>query len=231
MEIISSLEDLEKIKLNKIGEGREGICYSMNNSPLLLKIYRDNQRPEELNGSNYNSPYIAFPKDIIKDKEGNIIASTMPYVPGIQIIEGFPEHLEINKIKEAYYKILDELKKFPDIYMGDLCLDNLLYDEKNNSFNIIDTIQWRNYPDSFGLNYARLDQNLSASLYENIKWLSEYDFWRNNIEFANNFRRSKEEDFIYFIKYLDQAIEIISNYFNKEIVTFGDLSPKLKKKS
>ena len=127
--------------------------------------------------------------------------------------------------------MLEEIKKFPNIYMSDLCLDNILYDENTNSFYIIDTKQWKNWDDSFGLNYARLDQNLSAALYENISWLSEYDFWKENQEFSSNYRRSKEADFIYFLKYLDEAIELISNYFDKEIVTFGDLSPKMKKKS
>ena len=231
IKVIDSIEELKYLCKNIVGEGKEGICYSMNNSPLLLKIYKDNKRPKELNGANYNSNYIAFPKDIIKDKEGNIIASTMPYVPGIKIVEGFSENIEIVKLKEAYHKILEEIKKYPNIYMQDLCLDNILYDEGTNSFYIIDTRQWKAWDDSFGLNYARLDQNLSASLYENIKWLNDFDFWKSNIDFANNFRRSKKADFIYFLKYLDQSIEIIGNYFNKEIVTFGDLSPKLKKKS
>ena len=229
--IVTSLEELDKIKGKELGEGREGICYYLNNSSLILKIYKEDKRPRELNGSNNISSYIAFPKDIFTDSNGNIIANTMSFLPGKKITDGFPEHIEISKIKEAYNRLLEEIKKFPNIYMSDLCLDNILYDENTNSFYIIDTKQWKNWDDSFGLNYARLDQNLSAALYENISWLSEYDFWKENQEFSSNYRRSKEADFIYFLKYLDEAIELISNYFDKEIVTFGDLSPKMKKKS
>ena len=76
--------------------------------------------------------------------EINIIANTMSFLPGEKITDGFPEHIEISKIKEAYNRLLEEIKKFPNIYMSDLCLDNILYDENTNSFYIIDTKQWKN---------------------------------------------------------------------------------------
>ena len=202
----------------------------MNNSSLILKIYREDKRPYELNCLGNDSPFIAFPKDIYIDSNNNIIASTMSYLPGEKLSNGFPKDIEVSKIKEAYNRLFQELQKYPNIYMSDLCLDNILYDENTNSFYIIDTRQWKEWNDSFGLNYARLDQNLSAALYENLSWLDEYDFWKENTEFASNYRSSKNADFIYFIKYLDGAIELTSKYFDKEIVTFEDLSPKIKKK-
>ena len=231
VKVINSLEDLEKIKGEYIGEGREGRCYFLKDSSIVLKIYKDEEKPKELVGSNMKSSNIAFPIDIYVDLQDNIIGSTMPFMIGEHLENGFPENVEISKIKEAYTKLLSELQKFPNIYMSDLCLDNILYNEDTNSFYIIDTTLWKQCDDSFGLNYARLDQNLSHALYKNISWLNEYDFWKDDLDFASDFRRSKNEDLIYFLKFLDKVIEVVSKYFAKEIVTFGDLSSNIKKKS
>ena len=228
---ISSLEDIEHLKGEYLGEGREGICYKMIDSNLVLKIYKEGQRPEELIIREQESPYIAFPKDIFVDFDGKILASTMPFMLGKKLENGFLEGLEISKLKEAYNVILLEIQKYSDIYMSDLCLDNIFYSELTNRFYLIDTTLWKQWDDSVGLNIARINQNLSHALYKNIAWLEDYDFWKDNKNFRYNFKESKNEGFVSFIELLEEAIEQISNYFEKEIITIGDLKPKMKKKS
>ena len=229
--IISTIDNLEHLKGQYLGEGREGICYKMIDPSLVLKIYKEEQRPENLIIREQESPYIAFPKDIFVDSNGKILASTMPFMAGEKLENGFLEELEISKLKEAYNVILLELQKFSDIYMSDLCLDNIFYSELTNRFYLIDTTLWKQWDDSIGLNIARMNQNLSHALYKNIAWLEDYDFWKDNEKFRYDFRESKNEGFVSFLELLEESIEQISNYFDKEIITIGDLSPKMKKKS
>ena len=225
IKIINSKEDLNILKGENIGTGREGTCYR--NNDIVLKIYSES--PKDLLFMGSESPYFAFPVDIYKDNNDNILAHTMKYIDGIKIDNGFPEHLEINKLIEAYNVFLNEISKYPNIYMSDLCLDNIFYNEYTNRFYLIDTTLWKDWSDSLGLNIARLNQNLSHALYLNISWIAEYDFWKNNNDFKRNFIESKNEGFVNFIDFLNQTIEVLSKFFDKEIISIGDLREKSKK--
>ena len=188
--ILSSLENLESMKGKALGKGREGECFQIRETPYVLKIYDEKERPKEVKFDDLNSLYIAFPKDTYIDKDNNIIGISMPFVPGCKFDNGFPLNLEITKLKEAYNILLKEIEKFPDIYMYDMCLDNILYDENTNRFYLIDINLWKELKDSFGLNYARLDLNLSHALYKNVSWLKEYEFLKDNKELYYCFNQS-----------------------------------------
>lgn len=225
IKVINSIRELEPLMNEKIGEGREGISFK--NNDLVLKIYKES--PKDLLFMGSESPYLAFPIDIYKDNNDNIIAHTMKYIEGIKIDNGFPEFMEINKLIEGYNVLLEEITKYPDIYMSDLCLDNIFYNEYTNRLSLIDTTLWKNWPDSLGLNIARLNQNLAHALYQNISWIEEYDFWKKSEDFKRNFLDSKKEGFVNFVDFLNQTINIFSKYYNKDIETIGDLQEKSKK--
>ena len=224
LKAINSKEELNYLMGEKIGDGREGICYR--NNDIVLKVY--NESPKELLFMGELSPYFAFPIDIYVDKDNNILAHTMKYISGIKLDNGFPEYLEISKLIEAYNIFLEEITKYPDIYMSDLCLDNIIYNETMNRFYLIDTTLWKNWNDSLGLNIARLNQNMAHALYKNISWLEEYNVINNN--FKRNYIEAKKEGFVNFMDFLYQTIDAISKYYNKEIETIGDFSNKTQKK-
>lgn len=224
IKIIDSVAELDKLKGELIGSGREAICYKIPNTFEVIKIYNVDERPKKLLFMDYSSKYIAFPKDIYKDKNGNIIAHTMNYIEGEKCEFGFPESMDIITLKEAFQILVEEISKFPNIYMSDLCLDNIVYNSYDKRFYIIDTTLWKQWNDSLGLNISRLNQNLAHALYQNISWLKEYNFWKENSEFRYQFIQSKNEGFLYFIGFLNQAIQEISNYFGKDITTIQDLN-------
>ena len=227
IKVINSKDELDLLKMVYIGEGREGISYR--NNDIVIKIYKE--YPKRLLFMGEESLYLTFPIDIYNDCNGNILAHTMKYVNGIKIDSGFPKHIKIDKLIEAYEVFIEEISRYPNIYMRDLCLDNILYNELNNRFYLIDTTLWENLDDSLGLNIARLNQNLAHALYQTISWIEEYDFWNNNVEFKRNFYGSKNVEFINFITFLNQTIEVISKYYSKKIVTVEDLSSEMKKKT
>lgn len=226
---------LEEIKKEEpMGVGEESNCYFLKGSSDIIKIYFQHKRLSDIKFDDKKSLYIAFPKDVLVDEETNeIVANTMSYLPGEKIFNGFPRELEISNLKEAYNVLSQEIQKFSDIYMVDLCLDNILFDLGSNRFYIIDTGRWHELPDVSALNQARIDINLSSALYNSgLSWLKDYpNLKEENPKLYDFFITSKDVRYCPFLEFLDTLILELETKFNQEVKTIGDLIPKTFKKS
>ena len=117
-----------------IGSGKEGRCFLID-SKTVLKLYHSFFRNIKLYFDNYVDSNIAFPKDLIYYDDTDLLAGyTMPYLYGNNILSGFKNDLNINELKYAYIKLKDLIKKYNDIYMDDLCLENIIYDGRTSNF-------------------------------------------------------------------------------------------------
>ena len=221
-------------KEEPMGIGEESNCYFLKGTSDIIKIYFQPKRLNNIKFADKKSLYIAFPKDILVDVETNaVVANTMSYFPGEKIINGFPTDLEVAKLKEAYTILQEEIRQFSDIYMVDLCLDNILYDLKSNCFYIIDTGRWYKLPDVSALNQARIDINLSSALYNSgLSWLKDYpNLKEENPKLYDFFITSKDVRYCPFLEFLDTLILELETKYSQEVKTIGDLIPKTFKKS
>lgn len=221
-------------KMNSIGFGKEGFCYLIPGTNDVIKIYHEEIVMDNIKFDDKNSEYIAFPKDILIDQETNVIvANTMSFLPGIFLKDGFPSELEISKLKEAYSILCQELEKFGNVYMKDICLDNIFFDIKSNRFYLIDTSRWHELPDVSILNRIRIDTNLSSTLCENsLSWLKDYqDLREENPKLYDLYISAKDTRYCPFLEFLDAIVLEIETKFNQEVITIGDLTRNVYKKS
>ena len=162
-------QQMDEIRREKpLGIGKEGSCYRIDNKNII-KLYHSFFRRSELYFSNLKDERIAFPIDIVYyENTKSIVGYTMPFLRGNNLINGFPINLNINTLKYAYVGLRDLINKYKDIYMDDMCLDNIFYNEIKSYFSLIDTSRW--YPKKDGYLDSISDVNwiLIASLLINI---------------------------------------------------------------
>ena len=169
--------DIEAIRFGrKIGvNGKEGTCYFSEEDNQVVKIYHMYLPNRKVYFENLNNNNVAFPNDILLDTNTGLIAGyTMNYLQGVKIMDGFSEELEIKLLKKAYIFLKEILKKYNDICMEDLVLENILFDYQKKVFNIIDTSRWYPCFDSFERNLQFVDGALSYALCNNhLGWLNK----------------------------------------------------------
>ena len=161
-------QQMDEIRKNKpIGTGKEGSCYFLDNNKII-KLYHSFFRHNKLYFVNLKDERIAFPIDIIYYENTNLMVGyTRPYLNGVNLVNGFPRELNLNSLKQAYNELKKLIEKYQNIYMDDMCLDNILYNP-NNYFSLIDTSRW--YPKENGYIESINDINLMfiASLFKNV---------------------------------------------------------------
>lgn len=233
-EILISKNNLKVLEDAKVvGFGEESICYYMSDEKNIIKVYRENKKPQEIKYVSKESPYIAFPKDIYKDLDTKeILAITMPFLPGEKLENGFPNDVNLNNLEMAYNVLCQELEKFGDIYMVDMCLDNILYDTLTNSFYLIDTGRWHDLPDVSGLNRARIDLNLSAALTNNLSWLKDYpNLLEENPKLHSFYINSRDARYTPFLEYLNLIKSFVLEKYGIIAENLSDLELKNIKKT
>lgn len=121
--------------------GTEGFCYIDND--LIYKIYFS-YLDREFDFSIFKSPYISFPINYLYDRNfketDKVVGEIMPYFDKKDISKSISNDVLLSDIKKHSVSIIEEIKKFPNIQMNDLCWVNLLYNEEG--FSIIDTTSW-----------------------------------------------------------------------------------------
>lgn len=121
--------------------GTEGFCYIDND--LIYKIYFS-YLDKEFDFSIFKSPYISFPINYLYDRNfketDKVVGEIMPYFDKKDISTSISNDVLLSDIKKHSVSIIEEIKKFPNIQMNDLCWVNLLYNEEG--FSIIDTTSW-----------------------------------------------------------------------------------------
>ncbi len=127
--------------------GCTGYCFIEDKE--IIKIYLNPIIDENIcDMSNNKSDRIAFPKFYVK-KRNMYYAEVMDYIlcpKFFYALAGNSTFLE--KLFDNYQVMVNEIKRFPNIYMSDLDFHgNVLYQDKNG-FYLIDTTKWRydDYP-------------------------------------------------------------------------------------
>lgn len=120
--------------------GSQGFCLVKGN--LICKIYFE-PKFKKYDFTNYKSSYITFPIRYLYDRENTsdgIIGEIMPYYPKEAITWSIDEKIDLEKFIKNYQDIKEEVFKYPEIEMVDLCEPNILYDD--SGFSLIDTTKW-----------------------------------------------------------------------------------------
>ena len=162
-------KQMEEIRKNKpIGIGKEGSCYHLEDD-IVIKLYNGFFRNNKLYFDNLNDEKIAFPIDILFYENTELMVGyTMPYLYGNNLVNGFPLDLKLKTLKYAFIELKTLISKYKDIYMDDMCLDNIFYNDLRSYFSLIDTSRW--YPRNDGYKESINDINwlFIASLLINV---------------------------------------------------------------
>jgi len=163
-------EYLEKLRLNESNwNGKEGNCYLSENNKIV-KIFKDYYMVPNLLTDEIKHEQIAYPIDILYDKDGAIKGYTMNYLKGKHFINGFSDGLALTKLKKAYLDTRMIILKLVDVYMDDNCLDNMLYDYQANIINLIDISRWHTKLDGHLESINEFNWQMMNALLKNIDW-------------------------------------------------------------
>lgn len=136
-----TVEEMEKRP--PLNHGKEGQCYYTDDPNTIVKLFYYYDRYRNVSFDDRYHEQIAYPKDILIDKESKMITGyTMPYIKGQKFQYGFPKYMTLEELKNAYLDMKEIILEQNNIYMDDNCLENMFYDFKKQRFNLIDTSRW-----------------------------------------------------------------------------------------
>ena len=221
-----SKEEIERIKSLKAVNGKNGDygkCYFLNKK-TLFKLFYPPGCEEELHFVGRKSDYISFPINTYYDDKMNIVGYTIKYFPGRNLWFGFRPNDEIEKLKSAYFKAIDVIKKHPDVLMKDLICYNMMYDSTTNAFYLIDTDKWIVGEDTYFTNAYKFDKQIMfifTTLF--LRWR---DYSLNEIKSL----RDIYKEYVYDVKrlgifpdFLTEVSKLVSERKEEEVKTIGDL--------
>ena len=136
--------DIEEIRYGvQIGYGKEGKVYFQEDDNGVVKIFHSFLKQKKLFFAGLTDNKIAFPKDILLYENTDlIIGYTMTFFQGRNLAEGFPSYLDIELLKKECLELEKLVIKYKDIFMDDICLDNIFYNNVKKYFSLIDTSRW-----------------------------------------------------------------------------------------
>ena len=235
MKLIINADEIKKIRNNniEIGRGFEGICYLLDDRKTVVKLFHVLSKDTKIEFVSKKNPQIAFPIDELYDETtGRLAGYTMNYLQGKNFYRGFNTSMEISKLKNSYLMMRIIMLKLEDIYMGDNCLDNMLYDYENNKINIIDTSRWIEKTDGHFMSICDFNWQMMLALLKTINW---YNHKLNDNQFSelhslykiydSYIRNSNYSDeFIsLFINFIIELEKQVSEYNGKKANTLDDL--------
>lgn len=221
--------------------GFQGFCLIKGN--FIQKIYFE-RRKLNCDLSEYQSPKIAFPIDYLYDykraSENEVVGEWMPYYPKKSIVESVDENVYIDTLIKNYIDLIDEVRKFPEINMCDLCSPNILYDA--TGFSLIDTTRWKIDDEQNFVNYnkSKIDFSLAEQIIGSVFGLNAYVLM--NYQFSRNLRRygklglrllehleSYLDEEYHIVEILQLYKELAESYGLEPIKTLGDAENYTKK--
>lgn len=222
---LKQIEEFKKMKF--IGSGKEGSCYLLNENEVIKMFYLlDKNR--KINFYNLESSNIAFPRDIyLYLNTGLIQGYTMPYFIGEKFVDGFKNKLCLSNLKQAIEKIQKEIYNYPNIYMDDLCLANMMYDYETNEIKLIDTSKWYFKFNSKNENIKTLNDKLMLVLVRQLDFLNSSLIYDRNLHELYRMYKIGESLPIDFISAIETKF---LNENSEKVETIGDLTRKLSKK-
>ena len=217
--------DISKIKLGSyIGKGKEGFCYLSQDKSQVTKLFYGINKDKKIYFDNIVNSQIAFPKEILYDKESQkMIGYTMPYLNGDRLLDGFDSSMQLRDLKNAYLQIRLIILKLKDVYMDDLCLENMLYDNNSKLINIIDTSRWYQEYDGQFESIKILNWQLMCALLLTIR--AEYTRLKQNKRLNELLKmyENDEKDISMFINFLNELELDVSEYQGKKIKQISEL--------
>lgn len=244
MKVLVDYENLLKAFVMKDNflYGVQGFCLVKDNN-MIQKIYfnsKDMRKVFDL--SCYRSDKIAFPYYYLFDSldDLQVVGEVMPYYDMESITTSLNYSCNIDKFIYHYYAMLEEIKKFPEVWMYDVCSPNVLYNEEKG-FSLIDTTDWKisSDIDYSKNNIGQFINDISEIIVRDL--LGIYPITLCNTDFQRNlskYGKKGEELFKLFwasVHDPSHIIEILEiyklmfGYNNHRIKTFGDMEKYTKK--
>ena len=91
MRVLVTEREIEELRYGrKVGNGKEGICYFSEDDNKVVKIFHDWHSVYSLLTDKIKHSQIAYPIDILYDKEDNLRGYTMYFLGGQKFKNGFP---------------------------------------------------------------------------------------------------------------------------------------------
>lgn len=211
--------------------GSQGFCDVENGK--IYKIYF-NPKILKYDFSKFESKRIAFPYEYLYDVQqescDKVIGEVMPYYNYKSIAWSIDDSIVVDKLKNHFSEMINEIKKYFQIRMIDLCTPNILYD-KENGFILIDTTPWTisdNGKTNVDINtrcfeYALQDTILSDVLKLYLKVIYENEFTKNIKRYGNSGKELYDALCSSFMDDECRIIEIIEMY--KYIFANGEYGP------
>jgi len=221
--VLVDFKDLEKIRrLNSLGSGKEGRIYEQLDTKQLIKLYHSLDGKRKVYFDDLVCSNISFPKEILMFS--NYVAGyTMDYLGGEKIRNGFSKDLEIQTLKKMYLEIYKIIQNYPDIYMDDVCLANILVDNLNERINLIDTSRWYLKTNSSKENLLWLDRCLIYALcQQTLDW--ENDNQEKSSELVKLYCLYKLGKPVSFLEILEAVWFEIEEKSGVKVKTLGGLT-------
>lgn len=223
--VLVDINDIDKLrKLEFLQRGKEGSCYFLNNDEII-KLYHIMDTKRKIYFDNLESDVIAFPKDIYIYKGTDLITGyTMNFLKGESFISGFSKKLLLMDLKKTIMDIRNEIAKYPNIYMEDMCLVNLLFDYNLKRIKLIDTSMWYEKEDSLEDNIKKINMIMMTSLCRTIDWIT-YPLMKDK-DLHELYRMHIYGNDSLPIEFLELIELKMSEINGQEVKTIGDLVRK-----
>ncbi len=227
------IKEEEFKRLRKLPEivdvpGSYGKCYLIN-PKTLIKIFSEESQGDILY-SGYKSDCISFPDTTFyTDDITKVKAYTMRYFKGASVYRwGLPQDLEIDRFWSAYNTLLEEIERFPEIFMFGLESYNILFDWCLKRFYLIDTDLWQLKENAKEKNEDLLAFNMMNVMQRRIlKWyFHPLNKDKNLYELTTEFV-SRHDTRLVFPQFMKELQDKVENEVGK-VKTLGEL--KLAKK-
>lgn len=235
--------EIEEIRFGYcLGSGKEGRCYFYEEDNCIVKLYHCMLRHGQLYFDDLYDSKIAFPRDILFYENTDLIAGyTMPYLRGKSLNNGFFSDMSFDELKLAYLELKKLIEKYKNIYMDDLCLDNIFYDKAKKSFSLIDTSRWYPKKDGYKENINDINWVFIACLILNLDiknniifedrtvielYSMYYHYGLQSIRKYHNFTFDRIDISELFLQFLKVVVEKTSENEGKNIKTIKELIRK-----
>lgn len=227
--------------------GKSAYCFLIGNK--IIKIYANNNdqfymsldRNKINDLSSFKSNLILFPLEYLYEN-GRIEGEISKFIPDKSLENGaLNDRTMILPLLRHYREIINEIKKFNELDMIDLCTSNVCYSGKNG-FHIYDTTEWQFTDRMDNNNVRRFDFQLFNQLLDYLNFPSFFhDFINTRIMY--NVIRGKYgkigSDFLDTIQYnlmddyhiedfLILYMEMYKIYYNSEMKTLGQMKKYTK---
>lgn len=219
--------------------GTEAICFV--EGKKVIKIYFDPKEDKKIDLSKYKSDRIAFPKYYL-ERDNLRYGEVLPYFKGKTLERCLGAKSDIETFKFNYYEIIDEIIKYPNIWMNEInYFKNIIY-LPINGFYLIDTTKWKEMKDNYisynikGINQAIINR-LSKVIFDKSEFVlifreldNYYHCLKNSnygIDFMKTIKGNLKENYR-VIEFLEAYKDIIKAYYGYEIETIGDIKKYTK---